>query len=384
MNKKRIVIIRNANSYDFGGGERFPVFLAVELKKLNFEPMVVSRSQKLLAFADKNEIDTDRGWWWQRQNWSGKHALLFPIYFVWQIIMTVWYIRLFVLRKPDIVHIQSKDDFISATLASKLLRKRIIWTDHADLKHIWKNMNIWYKNPVGKLVYFASRYADAITVVSEGEFMLVTNNLSKNSPIRAKLHIIHNGVIDTSSNYKKTGPKTQFIFCTVSRLVTDKGIGEMIDAFLKLSKDFRNIKLNIIGDGPEEEKFKKVAKGHNNIEFFGYQSDPLGYIRNCDVYLTATYHEGFSLSLVEASMLGCPIIATSASGNVEIIHNHQTGLLVPVKNVSALYDAMKLLYADGKLRQTLAKNARAQYEKNFQFDQIVKDKFIPLYEGIDK
>jgi glycosyltransferase involved in cell wall biosynthesis len=80
-------------------------------------------------------------------------------------------------------------------------------------------------------------------------------------------------------------------------------------------------------------------------------------------------------------MLSRPIIATAVGGNLEIIHNHQTGLLVPPRDVPALYDAMKILCEDKKLRQIIAKNARLQYEKRFQFDRIVKEEFIPLYEG---
>lgn len=384
MNKKRILIIRNAKSYDFGGGERFPVFLAVELSKLDFEPLIISRSRKLLAFADSNNIETIHGWWWQRQNWSGKSALLFPVYLVWQLLLMIWYINLFVHNKPDIIHIQSKDDFIAATIAGKFLRKRVIWTDHADLKHVWRNIGIWYKNPVGKLVYLAAKFADVITVVSNSELRLVGNNLNKDNHIRKKMHVIYNGVEDVSSKYENNDHKGQFVFCTVSRLVTDKGIKEIIEAFNILSTEHPKLGLEIIGDGPEEEKFKKIAKDSKNINFRGYQKDPLEYIASSDVYLHATYHEGFSVSLVEASMMKVPIIATAVGGNLEIIHDNQTGLLAPVKDVNALYEAMKLLYKDDKLRQKLANNARIQYEKNFQFDQIVKEKFIPIYEGDNK
>jgi len=381
MNKKNVIIIRNANSYDFGGGERFPVFLASELLKLGYEPLIVSRSPKLLVFARDNKVKAVNGWWWQRQNWSGKNALLFPVYIVWQLLLTVWYFVLFMRKKPDVIHIQSKDDFISATIAGKILGKRIVWTDHADLKHIFMNVHIWNKNPVGKLVYWTAKHADAITLVSESERELVRKNLAVNDPILEKLHIIYNGIVDVSSKYKSKHNSKTFTFCTVSRMVTYKGIKEMIDAFVKLSGEYPNIKLIMVGDGPEEEKFEGMAKKYKNIEFLGYQSDPLGYMGDSDVYLHATYHEGFSVSLIEASMMNCPIIATAVGGNLEIIQDHQTGLLVPFKDVDALYDAMKELYNDKRLHDKLAKNAREQYVKRFQFDQIVKDEFIPLYEG---
>lgn len=381
MSKKRIIIIRNAKKFDFGGGERFPIFVADILAGLDFDPIIVSRSPKLLAFARSRNIKTVSGWWWSRQNWSGKSALLFPVYLGWQLVLTLWYLGLFLRKNPDIIHIQSKDDFIAATLAGRLSSKRVIWTDHADLKHIWKNVGIWNKNPVGKLVYLAAKHAHAITVVSESERRLVSDNLPLDSPVRKSLRVIYNGVIDLGSNYTAKHEGGEFTYCVASRLVTDKGIKEVIDAFTKLSKDQPSARLLLLGGGPEAEKFKTYARDNQKITFLGHQNNPFTYISNADVFVHPTYHEGFSVALVEASMLSRPIIATAVGGNVEIIHDRKTGLLVPPKDVPALYEAMKLLYEDKELRQSIAKNARIQYEKRFQFDQTVKEGFIPLYEG---
>ena len=93
-----------------------------------------------------------------------------------------------------------------------------------------------------------------------------------------------------------------------------------------------------------------------------------------------TYHEGFSVSLVEASMMQKPIIATAVGGNVEIIQNGKTGILVPAKDSAALEQAMEQLFTDGKLRDMLAHHAREQYLERFVFNTIVKERFMKLYE----
>jgi glycosyltransferase involved in cell wall biosynthesis len=380
MIKKRVVIIRNAKSYDFGGGERFPVFLADILTKSSFEPLIISRSPKLLDLAHDHNIKTIRGWWWSWQNWSGKFALLFPIYVLWQLVLTIWYLCIFIYQKPDIIHIQSKDDFIAATLAGKLLDKRVIWTDHADLKHIWKNITIWYKNPVGKLVHLSARFTDTITIISNSELSSIIANLRKDDPIINKLKVIYNGVTDVATDYSaKTSKK--FTYCVVSRLVTDKGIGEAIKAFNRLANEYPNDKLIIIGDGPESEKFRTLAKNNPRIKLLGYQKDPLKYIAESNIFVHPAYHEGFGISLIEASMLSKPIIATAVGGIVEIITDYKTGLLVKDRDVDSLTDAMKLLRNNKTLQNKLGATARNQYEKKFQFDQIVKENFIPLYEG---
>ena len=96
MKKKPVIIIRNAKSYDFGGGERFPVFLAETLAKNEIAPIIVSRSKKLLDFANDRSVPSVRGWWWSNQNWSGARVLLFPIYLLWQVVLFFWYLQFFI------------------------------------------------------------------------------------------------------------------------------------------------------------------------------------------------------------------------------------------------------------------------------------------------
>jgi glycosyltransferase involved in cell wall biosynthesis len=383
MIKNKVIIIRNAMIYDFGGGERYPVFLGEVLKKNDFSPIIVSRHPRLLSFAESRSIETVDGWWWSNQNWSGPRAVLFPVYLIWQILLFFYYLQLFIKMKPDVVHIQSKDDFIAATWASRILGKKVIWTDHADLKHIWQNIGIWYKNPVGKLVHWSARFASTIITISNSELSLINANLQVKDQIRGKIKVIYNGVNDNATDYSEKNSKN-FTYCVVSRLVTDKGIGEVIEAFSQLTTDYPDDQLLIVGDGPESKKFESQASKVPNIKLLGYQKDPLEYIAKCDVFVHPAYHEGFGISLVEASMLGKPIIASSVGGIVEIITDRKNGLLVKEKDVKSLQNAMKLLRDDKTLRNKLGQEARSQYKKRFQFDQIVKEKIIPIYKGVQK
>ena len=380
MKNTRIILIRNAMSYDFGGGERFPVFLAERLKAEGLRPLIISRSPKLLDFATSRLIETKRGWWWSWQNWSGARVLFSPLYFCWHLILFFWYLQLFARIKPAAVHAQGKDDFIAATFAANVLGVRVIWTDHADLKHIWMNVRVWYKNPIGKLVHQAAKSATAITLVSESERRLVSAHLKESDPILRKMTVVYTGSFDYPADYPHIKNK-QFIFCVVSRLVVDKGIREVIDAFEAVQKKHPESELWLIGDGPDETMLREYAKDRNHIQFLGYQKDPLSFMARADVFVHPTYHEGFSVALVEASMLSLPIIATNVGGNGEIIHNEETGLLVPAQNVDMLSAAMERLVIDTKLCSSLGARARIQYEQKFDFTRIVRDRFIPLYEG---
>ena len=140
----------------------------------------------------------------------------------------------------------------------------------------------------------------------------------------------------------------------------------------------------LLGDGAESTRLKQDAVGNKDILFMGYQEDPLATISQADVFVQPSYREGLSLALIEAGMLSLPIIATAVGGNPEVVHDQKTGLLVPPRDALALYDAMKLLYDDKSLRQRLATSAREQYVAKFQFDKIVVNDFLPLYEGVKK
>jgi glycosyltransferase involved in cell wall biosynthesis len=380
MNKKRIILIRNAKSYDFGGGERFPVFTAEILQQNNYSPIIISRSDKLRSFAKNYDIPTIKGWWWTQQNWSGAYVLLLPIYIARQIMLTIWYLLTFLRLHPQAIHIQSKDDFIAATVAGRLVGTRVIWTDHADLKHVWMNLRTWYKNPIGKLIYTCAHLTHAISLVSQSEYSFVTAHLPRRSNVIKRMQVIYNGVLDTAKEFTNLPPNGLFTYCVASRLVTDKGIVEVIEAYKTVASRTSSSQLLLLGDGPEVKIFQDLAAGAPGIKFLGHQSNPLEIMAKADVFIHPTYHEGFSVALVEASMLGLPIIATSVGGNVEIIEDGVTGLLVKARDPQELATAMYDLSENRALRTRIGNAARQQYLDRFQFDRIVSESFIPLYE----
>ena len=350
--------------------------MAETLIRNGLDTQVVSGSRKLLDFAKDRKIPAIKSWWWKKQNWSGANVLIFPVYLLWQVVLYFYYLVFFIREKADVVHLQSKDDFIAGTLAAKTLRLKVIWTDHADLKHIWLNIRKWYKNPVGKLVYASAFLADKITVVSESEKELVSANLNKQSKVLSKIIVIYNGAIDTG--VKKVKDNDKFVFTCTSRLVKDKGIAELIKAYLSISSS--KTELWIIGDGDDKNIFKKLAGNNKSIIFHGHVGDVSSYLDKSSAFVHPTYHEGFSLALVEAGMKGLPTIATDVGGNPEIIKDGHTGILVKPKDVESLSRAMKTLLDNKELRSELSKNSRKQYELRFNFETIIKRNFMPLYE----
>jgi glycosyltransferase involved in cell wall biosynthesis len=255
----------------------------------------------------------------------------------------------------------------------------VVWTDHADLKYILQNTPVWYKNPVGKLVYACSKLAHHITLVSKSEQRLITEAVGK--PLPATYQVIYNGILDTTppSFERPAADQQAIIFCCTSRLVTAKGIGELITAFKAINTQ-HNYRLWILGEGPEADAFKQQAADDPAITFWGFPDNSLSILQAADVFVHSSYHEGFSLSIIEAALLRMPIIACAVGGNPEIVIDNQTGLLIPERDSQALAGAMQRMAEDPALRRRLADAARASYEAHFQFDKIVTEQFIPAYE----
>ncbi len=377
---KNAILIRNAASTDFGGGEKIPVYIAREISKQNINSYVFSSSKKLLNFAKEQNVNYKKTWWWSWQNWSGPKVILTPIYFVWQIILTIYYLVLFAQYKPSVVHLQSKDDFIAGTVAARLYGAKVIWSDYADLKHVWKNVTIWYKNPIGKAVLWASRFTSEILVVSREDLRLISVNLPTNMVLR-KMSVVYNGAFDTHITPPARLDTDPLTFISTARLVTDKGINELIDAFEKLKNHYPNVQLTIVGDGPERATFQQKAETIPGITFVGHTSNPVEYLSKAQVFVLPTYHEGFSVALVEACMQGLAIITTQVGGNLEIIKGNYNGILIPTKDTEALYNAMNSLVLDANMRNTLGTNARLVYEKDFNFETIITNQFVPRYSS---
>ena len=153
---------------------------------------------------------------------------------------------------------------------------------------------------------------------------------------------------------------------SVSRLVPWKGFDCVIDVAVKLGAlenvptDFR---LYIVGDGPDRVKLEeKAARLKAPVTFVGKveHEKVLAYLSACDVFVLNTSYEGFSHLLLEAMGCGVPIVTTPVGGNVELIADGKTGLLVGQNDEQALASAISRLLNDKSFASALAAAARAR------------------------
>lgn len=197
--------------------------------------------------------------------------------------------------------------------------------------------------------------ANKIVAVSFGVQEIVQNDLTSK-----KVDVIHNGspngmVIDDfiNSQYNKSEIreelnilKSDFVYGFVGRIVGDKGINELIEAFQVLNEEYKNTKLLLIGlyeeelDPLKKETIEEIKNNQNIIEL-GFQKDVKKYLSIINVFVSPSYREGFGLSLLEANLMGKPVIATKVTGYTEIVTQGENGFLIPIKNSEELKNKME-------------------------------------------
>ena len=150
--------------------------------------------------------------------------------------------------------------------------------------------------------------------------------------------------VDFDDNYK--GIK----IITVGRLSKEKGQDLAIKALAKLKKDRYDVKWYCIGEGNSRREFEQLIKEYNlenNFLLLGSTSNPYPYIKNADIYVQTSRHEGYCLTLAEAKVLNKPIVTTNFIGAYEQIKNNENGFIVSC-NENDLADAIRNLIDEKK------------------------------------
>lgn len=188
------------------------------------------------------------------------------------------------------------------------------------------------------------------------------------------------------ADVKKDEDVFRYVF--VGRIVGDKGINELVEAFVKLNKEYPATQLALVGKyevniDPINPEILRQIEDYPCIEACGpkYGDDLLAEYLRSDCFVMPSYREGFPNTVMEAGAMGLPSIVTDINGSREIIIHGENGLIVPSKDVDALYEAMKQMLLDTAARERIAANARPLIESRFE-KSFVQGCLINLYDEI--
>jgi len=172
----------------------------------------------------------------------------------------------------------------------------------------------------------------------------------------------------------------------VSRMLWDKGIGELVAAARLLKSRGVVLKIRLVGPGddnpaaiPKDQLDVWAAEGV--VEVTGPCEDIRGVYADADIAVLPSYREGLPKSLLEAAAAGLPLVATDVPGCREICRDEDTGLLVPLKSVKPLADALERLAKNPDLRAKFGAAARTAAEKDFSEELVVADT-LALYDQL--
>lgn len=178
-----------------------------------------------------------------------------------------------------------------------------------------------------------------------------------------------------------------FVFIFVGRLVADKGINELVEAYKHLNSLFPNTKLVLVGLletelDPLLPKTLKEIDVNPTIISVGFQNDVRPYFAIADVLVFPSYREGFPNVVMQAGAMGLPSIVSNINGCNEIIMENCNGMIIPVKNTKAIFDAMKKILEDVIFYNHLKENARKRIVDNYE-QKVVWNAILEEYKSLE-
>ena len=238
--------------------------------------------------------------------------------------------------------------------------------------------------------------ACATHVIPEGQGVL--NDLKDHKVCRKSMRVLGYGNVKGVDmdkfnparfpNVKKDENKFRFVF--VGRIVGDKGINELVEAFVRLNKEYPITQLTLVGKyeaniDPVKPETLKVIEENPSIDACGpkYGDDLLVEYMKSDCFVMPSYREGFPNTVMEAGAMGLPSVVTDINGSREIIIHGENGFIVPSKDSDALYEAMKKMLLDTSTREKMAANARPLIDTRFE-KSFVQGCLLKFYEEIMK
>lgn len=240
-----------------------------------------------------------------------------------------------------------------------------------------------------KIIFFLEAILDWI-VLRNGLNIIVNSNAIKNLLVvhrgatKDLIHVVQNFVPRLPHDAVIRRPRKTITVGCISRMDKQKGVIELVQAFLLLANEHKNINLLLIGDGEALNEIKLISKNSlfsNRIEITGYIAGEVHeYYDRIDIFVLPSIWEGLPYSILEAMRSGCAIIASNVGGIPDAVKHNVNGILIEPGSSETIYEAIKKMLNNPYLIEKYSAQNIIYFNKNFLREVIMNR----INEIIDK
>ena len=310
-----------------------------------------------------------------------------------ELALVMWLARFFHREKPQIVHGFTIKSAVYGSLASKLASVPARVNAVAGMGYVFTSGDLkarLLKPLVRQVMRLALNGRDSILVLQNPDDVRLFD--AARIVNQRAIRLIKGSGVDLT-RFKVKGeagqePGSPLRALLAARLVWDKGIAEYVEAARLLRREHRTVRFLLAGspdDGNPASVGSEVVESwvkEGLIEWLGQVSDMPKLFSEVDVMVLPSYREGLPKALIEAAACGLPLITTDAPGCREVVSESGVdGISVPIRDVAALADAIRLLDDDREMARKLGLAAREKALRNFD-ERIVIDKTLSVYREL--
>jgi glycosyltransferase involved in cell wall biosynthesis len=282
-------------------------------------------------------------------------------------------------EKPQLIVSSLMRANLICRIAAKLSGVPIIGTfvneSYGDLRIAEHRQKSYWKF---KVFWLLDKWTAGIPVsyIANAQSIAESNSQALGIPL-SKVKVIYRGrEISNFAEWKAPSMDDDFHFTAIGRLLERKGYRELIDAFGRINAEYPHTRLHIYGEGAFRKKLEQQIKAGGLSDFVKLHGAVPNawqelYASHCFVF--PSWYEGFSGALVEAMMVGLPIIASDIPMNLEAVTHNQTALIHQVRNTDDLYAKMKLAISDYPSVCQLGQTSRQISFQRFDIKNIAKE-----------
>ena len=334
---KKVLFVMDTMGY--GGAEKALVNLANNLDKTKYDVSVLSMFD---VKANEQFLDPDI-----------KYRAVLKHYFrgnsvIIKCIPRTWLYRFFVKGKYDI---------IAAYLEGSATRVVSGCTDENTKTAAWLHIEM----PEARLLYKhyrskaecvrAYKSFDAVAGVSKDVIKCFTRHTGINDNVYVKYNTINTDLIN-ERKHERIDLGEGINIVSVARLVPQKGFDRLLRIHKRLMDEGCSYHLHIVGEGGERRMMERYIAENDlggSVTLHGFCDNPYKYVNAADVFVSASYKEGFSTAVTEAVIIGTPVVATECSGMKEILGEDNEYGIVTENSDEGLYRGMKVMLDDPEL-----------------------------------